>query len=185
MNLFLQLMVDGIVNGALYAMLAVGFGIVWRSFRVFHIAYGGLYVACAYAFYVSVEIAHIPVAVSVMLTLVFAALAGWFMEFMLYRPFYRKVTSPHASLIASLGVFIVIENLVSLIFGNELKGVSSGLARTLKFGPTALTTLQLLELVVGGMVVILFWVLVRRLRTFKALWAMGDQPQLIPLFRQH
>lgn len=181
MKLFLQLLANGLVNGALYAVMAVGFGLVWRSLRVFHIVYGGLYVLCAYLFYVFAAVAELTPTFSFLLTLVFAGATGWLVEAGLYRPFYLKRAGSGAVLIASLGAFVVLENLIALVFGNELKTIPRGIAATYWIGPVVLTELQLLELAVGAGVVALSWLFVRRLQVFKALWAMGDQPELIPV----
>jgi len=174
-------MANGLVNASLYAMLAVGFGIVLRSFRVFHVAYGGLYVISAYTFHALATRTHMPLGAAFVLTLIFAAIAGWATEKSLYRPFYRKGASPGTTLIASLGVSVVMENLIAMIFGNEMQLIPRGAAQTHRFGPMVFTEIQLLQLGVGVAVVLLVWAMVRRLRTFKAIWAMGDQPELIPV----
>ncbi len=51
MNLFLQLLANGIVNGAMFALLAVAFGLVYRGTHVFHVAFGGLFVLAAMLFH--------------------------------------------------------------------------------------------------------------------------------------
>ena len=89
---------------------------------------------------------------------------------------------------ASMGVLVMLENLVALIFGSEMRMVPRGVGSVVRFGPVQLTSIQLLGFVVGVGSVVILWVLVRRVRTFKALWAMGDQPELIsvlglPLYR--
>jgi branched-chain amino acid transport system permease protein len=91
-------------------------------------------------------------------------------------------------LVASLGLFVATENTIALIFGNELQTVQRGIESAFRLGPVLLTRLQAVEFGVGAFVVTALWLLVRRLRTFKALWAMGDQPELIsvlglPLFQ--
>lgn len=187
-TLLLQLLANGLVNGALYAMLAVGFGLVWRTIGIFHVAYGGLYVCCAYCFYFLASSAGLTPALSLFITFVVGGLAGVAVERGFYRHFYRKRASPGAVLIASLGLFVALENLIALSFGNELRVVERAFRDTVHLGPVALTRLQLTELFVGAGVLSGLWLLVRRMRTFKALWAMGDQPELIsvlglPLFR--
>jgi len=181
MKLLLQLLANGIVNGALYAMLAVGFGLVWRSLRVFHVAYGGLFVASAYCFHGLNTRAGMPTAAALLLTMGFAVILGWLCEVALYRPFARKGASGGAVLIASLGVYVAMENIIALIFGSELQTVSRGIARTYQLGSVTLTEIQTQQLAIGTVVVVALWILVRRMRTFKALWAMGDQPELIPV----
>ena len=181
MNLLLQLLANGVVNGALYMMLAVGFGLVYRTTGIFHIAYGGLYIAAAYLFYTFAALVHLPIMASVLLTVGCSAVLGYLMEYCLYRPFYRRQASSGVMLIASLGMFIIIENIIALLFGNEIKSISRGLAESWRIGPLLLTDIQVAEFAIGLVAVGLFWFLVRRLWIFKAIWAMGDEPDLIPV----
>jgi branched-chain amino acid transport system permease protein len=53
-QLVLQLLWLGLVNSAINALLAIGFGLVYRNARVFHIAYGSVFVVGAYGMFVSV-----------------------------------------------------------------------------------------------------------------------------------
>lgn len=181
MNLLLQLLANGIVNGALYMMLAVGFGLVYRTTYIFHIAYGGIYIASAYFFYTFAVIVHLPIIASVLLTVGCSAVLGYLMEHLLYRPFYRKRANSGVMLIASLGMFIIIENSIALLFGNEIKTISRGLSESWRIGPILIMDIQVVEFAVGLVTVVLFWFAVRRLWIFKAIWAMGDEPDLIPV----
>lgn len=73
MILFLQLLANGLVNGALFALLAVAFGLVYRSARIFHVAFGGLYVVFAYLLYAGVTWLSLPVWVAVLFTIMASA----------------------------------------------------------------------------------------------------------------
>jgi len=181
LNLLLQLLANGLANAALFAMLAVGFGLVWRSLRVFHLAYGGLFVASGYLFHTLTVLAGLPPWAAGAMTVTTSAGMGWLIELVLYRPFYRRHAGSGAVLIASLGVLVMLENGTALVFGNELKTVPREMATAVQIGAVRLTSLQLWGLGIGIVSVSVLWILVRRLRTFKALWAMGDQPDLIPV----
>jgi branched-chain amino acid transport system permease protein len=188
MRLFLQLLANGLVNAVMFAVLATGFGLVWRTIRVFHVAYGAMYVVCAYVFHTLVARVGFPFPIGAILTLAAAALAGAIMEVGFYRPFYRRRAASGVVLIASLGLFVAVENIIAMVFGNELQSVQRPIQAGVRVGPVLLTRLQIVELAVGVLVVASLWALVRRLQTFKALWAMGDQPELIsvlglPFFR--
>ena len=181
MTLFLQLTGNGLVNGVLYAMLAIGFGIIWRSLRIFHMAYAGLYLISGYAFFVLAGWLHLSVFTSTALVLFIAGLNGWLVEVFIYRPFYRKNASFGSILIASLGLFIVLVNLLAMVFGNELQTVQRALVTSYRLGPIIFTKLQLIDLFVGTATIGLFLLATRKVRIFKAIWAMGDQPDLIPV----
>lgn len=181
MNLLLQLLANGLVNAALFAMLAVGFGLVWRSLRVFHLAYGGLFVISGYVFLTMCVRVDWPAWLAGLATILIAAIMGWLIELALYRPFYKRNAGSGAILIASMGVLVMLENIVALIFGNELQTVPREIASIVQIGTVRLTSLQLWGSGIGVISVAVLWILVGRLRTFKALWAMGDQPDLIPV----
>jgi len=181
MSLFLQLLLNGLVNGALYVLLALGFGLIFRTLRVFHVAYGGLYVASAYLFYALAGIWKLPVFAAVIITAVGTAVMGYLMERGLYRPFFKKGASAGVTMMASLGLFVIIENAIALGFGNEIKVVDRGVGDAWRLGPLLLTHVQGMELAAGLAGTALFIFAANKLRVFKAIQAMGDEPDLIPI----
>jgi branched-chain amino acid transport system permease protein len=86
-----------------------------------------------------------------------------------------------------LGILIVIENVIAMVFGNESLNIPRNNAWSVNLGPITLSDMQILPFAIGFIIVAILWVSVRRLRIFRALWAIGDQPELIsalglPLF---
>lgn len=181
MNLFAQLFGNGIVQGAVAMLYAAGFGFVYRSFRVFHIAMGAQFVFSSYAFYFCAVALGMPIALSVASALLLSVLFAVLIELAVYRPFHRKGCSSGAVMIASLGVMIVVENLIALFFGNEVKTISNQLEPSVVFCGLRFTRIQIVQFLVGIGAFALVGLLVHRVKHFKALWAMGDQPELIPV----
>lgn len=181
MSLFAQLLGNGIVQGAVALLYAAGFGFVYRTFRVFHIAMGAQFVFSSYAFYFCVAVAGLPLVASVFSALLLSVLFAVTIELSVYRPFHRKGSSSGAVMIASLGVMIVVENLIALFFGNEVKTVSNQLEPSVVFCGLRFTRIQIVQFLVGTGVFALVGLLVHRVKHFKALWAMGDQPELVPV----
>lgn len=181
MNLFLQLLGNGIVQGAVAMLYAAGFGFVYRSFRVFHIAMGAQFVFSCYAFYQCAVQWKLPLAFAVCGALVLSVVFAFAIEWAVYRPFSRKGCSSGVVMIASLGVMIVVENAIALVFGNEVKTISNQLEPSVAFGGLRFTRIQLLQFFVGLGVFAIVGVMVRFGKWFKALWAMGDQPELLPV----
>ena len=173
MSLFLQLLGNGIVQGSVVMLYAAGFGVVYRSFRVFHIAMGAQFVFSCYAFYLCATMLKLPLALSVL----FAAAIEW----AVYRPFFRKGCSSGVVMIASLGVMIVVENVIALAFGNEVKTISNQLEPSVAFAGLRFTRIQLIQFFAGLGVFAAVGAAVRFGKWFKALWAMGDQPELLPV----
>ena len=188
MILLLQLLANGLVNAGIYALLAIGFGIVSRTTRIFHISYGGFYTLAAYLLYTFLRILKLPLFVCIPLVLTILSALGITIERGVYRPLYKRSAGSGVFLIASLGVYIIIENLIALIFGNEVKVLSKGIEPSCSLGGVILTRIQIVQFLVSLLLIITFYILIKRVKIIKALWAMGDEPELLqvlglPLFK--
>jgi len=181
MSLFLQLLGNGLVQGAVAMLYATGFGFVYRSFRVFHIAMGAQFVFSCYSFYTCANACKLPLAVAVPVVLALSAAFAALIEFAVYHPFAKKRCSSGVIMIASLGVMIVVENVVALIYGNEVKTISSQLEPSVAFAGLRFTRIQVLQFFIGLGTFAAVGAAVRYGKWFKALWAMGDQPELLPV----
>ncbi len=181
MKLLIQLLINGFVNASLYAMMAVGFGLVYRTTSIFHLAYGSLFVIASYFFYIFVSILKFPIIISAVISILLTSLCGFFMEKGMYLPFYKRKAGTGAVMIASLGLFIAIENLISMIFGNEVKVVSKGIEPSYNFLSFIITRIQIVEFFTGVLVLFVFSIIIKKLYIFKAIWAMGDEPDLVPV----
>ena len=179
MNLFLQLMGNGIIQGALAACLAAGFGFVYRSFRIFHIAMGAQFVFSCYALYLFNIRMKLPLSLAIIAALIASVVFAWAIELAVYRPFFKKRCSSGVVMIASLGIMTIMENLIALIFGNEVKTISNQLEPSVVFWGLRFTRIQLLQFFISLAFFAGIGFSGRRIRRFKALWALGDQPELI------
>lgn len=181
MNLFLQLFGNGLVQGSVAMLYAASFGFVYRSFGVFHIAMGAQFVFACYMFYTCATVSSLPLVVAVPIVLALSVVFAAAIELAVYRPFAKKRCSSGVVMIASLGVMIVMENLVALIYGNEVKTISNQLEPSVAFSGLRFTRIQIVQFLVGLGVFAAVGVAVRYGKWFKALWAMGDQPELLPV----
>jgi branched-chain amino acid transport system permease protein len=181
MKLLLQLLANGVVTGVLFALLAVGFGLVYRSVRVFHIAFAALLVVACYGFLLAVTWGRLPIWLGMLVGVAVAGLSGWGIERGLYRPFFVRKAGSGVVMVASLGVLVVVENLFAITFGDETRAIPRQLASLVEIGPVQLTSIQVLQVAVGGAVLSGFALATRHVLLFKAIWAMGDQPDLVPV----
>lgn len=181
MSLFLQLLGNGIIQGMLATCLAVGFGMVYRSCRLFHIAMGAQFVFSCYAFYLFSVPFKLPPIIAGLGAIFLSVGYAWLIEFAVYRPFFKKRCSSGVMMIASLGILIVTENLIAMCFGNEVKTISNSLEPSVILGNLRFTRIQLIQFFGGAVLFSGVGIMVSRSRMCKAVWAMGDQPELIPI----
>lgn len=179
MNLLLQLLANGLVNGALFALLACSFGLIYRSVRIFHIAFAGLFLIAPYTVYATSTWMQVPIWLAIIYGIIVAAIMGYVLERILYRPLFRRNTSGGSIIVASLGAFIVIENVLAIGFGSELKTIDRELANQIILGPISLTSIQIYQFLVCTVALIALGIAIKKVKTFKIIWAMGDEPGLI------
>jgi branched-chain amino acid transport system permease protein len=111
---FLQYTVTGLMVGMLYALIALGFVLVWKSSGVANLALGQLVLISSWFAYGMLVQAQLPVWLSFIFVIVFALLLGWIIERFMLRPL---IAQPILSLIAvTLGLSFILEGLVSFIW---------------------------------------------------------------------
>ena len=179
MSLLLQLLLNALVNAAIYSLLAVGFGLVYRSMRFFHIAFGAVYVVATYAVVGATALAGLPQFAGIFLGLIIASTTGLVMDRAVYYPLEKAGATPGVLFIASLGIYILFVNLIALLFGNEVKILSKGIEPSFSMGSLVFTRMQLVQFATGWLMVILFWAGIRRNTLIKGIWAMGEVSVLV------
>jgi len=143
-----QLLANGLVNGCLFAILATGFALIYNTTRIFHIAHGAVYVAAGYVYYWVFSQVHDSTAAA-LAAVVFSAVFGWLIDVLVYSPLVRRNASPLVFLLASLGVYISIVNIVALMFGNDTKVLPATTEAGLRAGAVIVTQTQLTEAIVA------------------------------------
>lgn len=117
MEYFLQLVVQGIVVGSLYALLALGFVLIYKSSDVINLAQGEFLLLGAYIGLFFAATLKVPFIPALVLSLVVAFLFGLLVERLVLRPF---IGEPAISVImATLGLEMVIRSLIHMIWGTE------------------------------------------------------------------
>jgi branched-chain amino acid transport system permease protein len=125
MTEFLQQLINGLSLGAVYALIALGYTMVYGILRFINFAHSDVFMVGAFAgFYFSKYFPHQSflggVAVTVLAMVVCAAL-GITIERLAYRPLRRRKGSNLAVLITAIGVSIFLENAGQLVFGADYK----------------------------------------------------------------
>lgn len=112
--LVIELLVQGLVQGAIYALIALGLVLVYGLLRILHVAHAALYTLGAYFGVIIVNAGgHIAIAIAVCMVLV--GLIGVGIYRLAYKPLLDK--PPLIALIASIGLFIAAEEVYRIIFG--------------------------------------------------------------------
>ena len=173
-----QFIVNGIVSGSLIAIMAIGFWFIYRTTNIFHIAHGAVYTASGYIFYSLYVTKGSSLLLSLPASLISGAMLGLAMHFIVYRPLEKKNASIGIKFISSLAIYILIVNLIALIYGNETKILSEGLSDSISFWDIILTKIQIYQVLSFFVLLVLSYFFVNSTRAGRAIRAIGDNSRL-------
>ena len=178
MDLVAQLFVNGLVNGSHYALLGLAFALIFGTTRIVHFAFGPVYALSAYGCWLAAAQFSAPLPIALLAGVATGAIAGTLAYLLVYRPFERKGSPPLVILIASLGLFIVLENAIGVAFGTDTKVVPAPPSGVVLWGPLVVTGVQLAQVAALALTGMLLWLYVTRTRFGKTLLAMTDSPEM-------
>jgi branched-chain amino acid transport system permease protein len=172
-----QLIVNGIIAGSIYALIAIGFTIIYRTVRFFHFAHGVVYTAGAYLAYTFFILLKINPVLSFFLSVTFSGILGVLIDRLAYYPL-RKHNAPNlVYLISSFGVFLFLQNLIQLIFGAQILSLRTGPVREgYHFLGAIITQVQILIIAASFLLFILSWLFIQKTKLGKAIRAVSDDP---------
>ena len=179
MSVLAQLAVNGVVAGSVYALIALGFALIFTASRVFHFAHGGVYTFSAFAGYTALVTFKLGIVASFLVAIVIAALIGLIINILLYEPMKAGGVSPFVAMISSFGVLIIITNMTSMIWGSNPVVLSRGGQTTVyRFGSVYTTDAQLLIIGFAAVLAVALWIFFRHMRLGIAIRAMGNDSEL-------
>lgn len=174
-----QLLINGLIAGSIYALVASGFSLIYATNRFVHFAHGTTVTVSAYFLFALFSQLGIPFYVSAALTIVGAGALGWLMYVALYRPLKNRGSSNAILLVASIGLMILLENLMLLIFGADVKTLNFITVRKgIEIGGAVITPLQIVIIAVSVILLVSLWILTKRTKFGMTMRAVADHPEL-------
>ncbi len=173
-----QLFVNGLIAGGIYSLVALGFGLIYSTTRFFHFAHGAVYAAGAYVTY-ACWLSGLSLYVAIPVAVIGTSILGALLDIGIYRPLRQRGASSLILLIASLDLFTVIQNLISLIFGDDTKTIRSGpVTEGLPLFGARITTIQITIILVSAVLLISCWAFMKKTKMGKAMRAVANDPEL-------
>ena len=173
-----DILVTGLVNGGVYALLAVGFSLIFGVARIVNIAHTAFYMLAAYSFYM--------LLVKVGLGFVAAALLSVAGVTLLSLLCYRLVIEPvreheAAVLIATIALALIFQELMLFSFGGNYLGIPSTLGGSMRLLGVSIPYQRMLILVVAAAMLVLTWYVLYRTRLGLAIRATANDIEVANL----
>ena len=173
MSVFIQIIVNGVLAAAIYALVAGGVSFLYSTTKIFHLAHGVVVAGGGYAFWWAWTVMQWHPAFSVLFAILIAALAGLLMNELVYEPLRAKGTKGIGYLIATLALLILGIALISLIFGAAPKTFNFE-TPSLVFGDVYITVFQVWMIIIAVLLLGLFFWITHWTKFGKAMRATAD-----------
>jgi branched-chain amino acid transport system permease protein len=159
MNLALQYAIDAVSVGGLYALMALGIGLIFGIMRLINFAHGEIVMVGAYAMWLVIEL---PTPLMVAVSVAIVALVALGIERAAFRPL-REV-APATLLVASFAVSYFLQNLFVMVFGARPKpfALADVLTRQVEVGGFRIALLQIVTLALTALALVSLTLLLKR-----------------------
>jgi branched-chain amino acid transport system permease protein len=140
---FLQQVINGMAQGSIYALIGIGFALIFGVLGLVHFAHGEVYMLGAFIGFLLITHLHLGVVLSLLIAILGAALIGIIVEAIGFRPLRRAPDV--APMVFTLGLSVVLQNLAILIWGSDTKAMPDVLdAKVLPFFGAQVSMAQVL-----------------------------------------
>ena len=121
---FISYLINGISLGSVYAIIALGYTMVYGIAKMLNFAHGDVIMVGGFTVFFAVSMQGLPTIVGILLAVVLCTLLGITIEYIAYRPL-RQAASSLAVLITAIGVSYFLQNIALIIFGANTKAFTS------------------------------------------------------------
>lgn len=139
-----QILVNGLVSGSIYALIALGLTLIFGIMRVVNFAHGQMYMLGGFGVYYLYAEAGLPYPVALLLSTISVALVGVAFEVFLFRRVMRIAKREENTMLLAMGTALLLENAALLVFGEKQRGVPPFVDGVLRIGDAYLPAARLL-----------------------------------------
>lgn len=124
MQQFMQQIINGLSLGSIYALIALGYTMVYGIIKLINFAHGEMYMLGAYFGFIAITMLHMNFVMALIFSMVLAALSGIIIERIAYKPLRHSTRI--VALITAIGVSFFLQNTVAKVMGPSIKGFPDG-----------------------------------------------------------
>ena len=173
MTHFIQTLISGLSLGSIYALIALGYTMVYGIAKMLNFAHGDIIMIGAYAGIVTVNQLGLPPVAAIIISVVICAGLGMLIEFLAYKPL--RQAPPLSVLITAIGVSYLLQNLALLIFGSQQKAYPSlGELAGITIGGVTVDGIAILTLLMTALIMVVLSFFINKTKLGKAMRAVSE-----------
>jgi branched-chain amino acid transport system permease protein len=172
--MFLQQLINGVALGSVYALIALGYTMVYGIITLINFAHGEIFMAGAFIGLLLISFFKVNIFLAIVGAMICCMILGVLIELIAYRPLRKS--SRLSALISAIGVSIFLSSLALMLFGADAKGYPDTAfpVRQVHIGTAEISTLQLLIIGVSALLMIGLELIVQKTKIGKAMRATAE-----------
>ncbi len=180
MDILPQLIVNSIIAGAIYSMVALGFNLIYGTVKFFDLGYGALTAVGGYSVFFLYKTLGLDIYLSVILGMAITSVIGYLIYRFVYSPLRERKSSGMVLLVGSLGVFTAVQAIIAILFTSQFQTLSrnAGAGRTFDIFGGIITDVQLIILVLGFVIMGAIALMLKKTLFGKAINAVADDEEV-------
>ncbi len=180
MDILPQLIVNSIIAGAIYSMVALGFNLIYGTVKFFDLGYGALTAVGGYSVFFLYKTLGLDIYLSVILGMAITSVIGYLIYRFVYSPLRERKSSGMVLLVGSLGVFTAVQAIIAILFTSQFQTLSrnAGAGRTFDIFGGIITDVQLIILILGFVIMGAIALMLKKTLFGKAINAVADDEEV-------
>ncbi len=173
---FISYLINGISLGSVYAIIALGYTMVYGIAKMLNFAHGDVIMVGGFAVFTVVSTCGLPPAVGILVAVVICTALGMVIERVAYKPL-RNAASPLAVLITAIGVSYLLQNVALLVFGANTKSFTSVVSiQPLKLadGKLMISGETIVTIIAGIIIMVCLTLFVNKTKAGQAMLAVSE-----------
>lgn len=183
--MFFQQLVNGLTLGSVYAVIAIGYTLVFGVLNIVNMAHGGIIMMGAYIGLLLVTVAGWGLFPALIGAMVCGAILGYLLEVLALRPLRGKKVTHLAPLISTIGVSIFLESAALLVFGPQTRAFPTDYNQLMDFGLFKISEIQIISMGTAVVLMVLLTLLLNKTRIGKAVRATAENIETASLLGIH
>ena len=183
--MFFQQLVNGLTLGSVYAVIAIGYTLVFGVLNIVNMAHGGIIMMGAYIGLLLVTVAGWGLFPALIGAMVGGAILGYLLEVLALRPLRGKKVTHLAPLISTIGVSIFLESAALLVFGPQTRAFPTDYNQLMDFGLFKISEIQIISMGTAVVLMVLLTLLLNKTRIGKAVRATAENIETASLLGIH
>ena len=176
-----QVMLNALVVGTTYALIALGITIIFSIMKVVNFAHGQLYMIGGFVVYYFNVVFGLPFWFGLVMSFLIVCLLGVAMELFLFRPVMLRVKREEVTMLLAMGTAVFLESLALIVFGEKQRGVPPIATGVIDLFGARLPTGRIVVIVVAAMLIAALMAFIGYTKTGRALRAMAQDREATAL----